>query len=293
MTSCTFSDRFKNCTFKEYLPNQPPFKIGKFRYGTMVYYYYDVYVASSLEHYGEWSQLEIDFMCDLLDPGDTVIDAGTFIGTHTLAFGNKVGTNGRVLAFEITKESYYCLVGNVIINNLYKAEAFNVALGKEDGKIDVLVLEDVHTINNYGATGSISHSPIDKRYLSDANVKQIEMRSLDSFDLGKCKLIKIDAEGMSLDILEGAKETIKRCKSCVFTEVDTPPPGKSIVDVEGNQKLIDFVRKFDYNVYDATSPLFNPNNYFKNPNNIFPNIVSFAVFCCPKDWNITGLPKLA
>lgn len=294
MTSSKFSNRFKDCAFREFLPNQPPFKLGKFRYGTMIYYYYDVYVASSLEHYGEWSQLEIDFMCELLDPGDTVVDAGAFIGTHTLAFGNKVGINGRVLSFEVTKESFYCLAGNLMINNLYKTEAFHIALGKENGMLDVIVMDNVNCINNYGATGSLNHSPIDKQYVSEINTKKIEMRSLDSFNLAKCKLIKSDVEGMGLDILEGAKETIKRCKPCIFTEVDPPPlTGKSITDVGENRKLIDFVHEFDYNVYDATSPLFNPNNYFKNPTNIFPNIVSFAFFCCPKNWKIAGLPKLA
>ena len=293
MTSCKFSDRFSNCAFRNFLPNQPPFKLGKFRYGTMIYYYYDVYVASSLEQYGEWSQLEIDFMCDLLEPGDTVVDAGAFIGTHTLAFGHKVGSNGRVLAFEPTKESYYCLAGNLMINNLYKADAFQLALGKENGILDVIIMGDVNHINNYGATGSIEHAYIDAQYISKNNTKKVEMRSLDSFNLDKCKLIKGDVEGMGLSILEGAKKTIKKCKPCIFTEVASPTDGKSIAEIAENRKLIEFITGFGYAVYDATSPLFNPNNYFRNSKNVFPGIVSFAVFCCPSDWKIAGLTKLA
>jgi FkbM family methyltransferase len=276
---------------KNTLPNQLPFKLGKFRYGTMIYYYYDVYVSSSLEQYGEWSQLEIDFMCNLLEPGDTVVDAGAFIGTHTLAFGHKVGPPGKVFAFEAAKESFYCLAGNLMINNLYKADAFQLAVGKEEGVLDLVSIGDVNHVNNYGGQGALEYSPI-KGEIAKESMKKVEMRTLDSFNLNECKLIKIDVEGMSLDVLKGAKNTIEKCRPCIFTEVDSPI-GKHITDVEENQKLIAFMRNFGYNIYDATSPLFNPNNYFKNPNNIFPGIVSFAVFCCPDDWDITGLPKLS
>jgi FkbM family methyltransferase len=218
-------------------------------------------------------------MCSLIEPGDTIVDAGAFIGTHTLAFGQKVGFDGRVLAFEPTKESFYCLTGNIMINNVYKVEAMQIALGKEEGILDLVSVGNVNKPNNYGGLGSIDYSTNETTYIT----KKVKMKALDSFNLTECKLIKIDVEGMSLEVLEGAKNTIEKCRPCIFTEVD---------DFKHQKKLIKFMKNFGYNAYDATSPLFNPNNYFKNPNNIFPGIVSFAIFCCPNDWNTTGLPKL-
>jgi FkbM family methyltransferase len=271
-------------------PNQPPFVFNTFRYGVMIYYYYDIYVSGSLEQYGEWSQLEIDFMCNFLEEGDTVVDAGAFIGTHTLAFSRKVGITGKVYAFEPTKESFCCLAGNLMINNLYKTEVFQLALGKRNGILDLIDIGNVTSIDNYGGIGAVEYHPSWGKAHKD-RIKKVEMRTLDSFNIDQCKLIKIDAEGMSLDVLKGAKATIKKCRPSIFAEVDEPEPGSgiSIEEVTQNKKLIEFMKNFGYNVYDATSMLFNPNNYFNNSNNIFGNTVSFAVFCCPKDWNIEGL----
>lgn len=46
----------------------------------------------------------------------------------------------------------------------------------------------------------------------------IEMRTLDSFDLQNVDFIKIDCEGYENHVLEGARETLLRCKPCVIVE---------------------------------------------------------------------------
>lgn len=46
----------------------------------------------------------------------------------------------------------------------------------------------------------------------------IEMRTLDSFDLQDVDFIKIDVEGAQLAVVQGAVETLKRCRPCVIVE---------------------------------------------------------------------------
>lgn len=46
----------------------------------------------------------------------------------------------------------------------------------------------------------------------------IEMRTLDSFALQEVDFIKIDCEGYEHHVLEGARETLARCKPCVIVE---------------------------------------------------------------------------
>ncbi len=45
-----------------------------------------------------------------------------------------------------------------------------------------------------------------------------ECRRLDDFDLEEVDFIKIDCEGYELWVLQGAVETLKRCKPCLIVE---------------------------------------------------------------------------
>lgn len=49
--------------------------------------------------------------------------------------------------------------------------------------------------------------------------------SIDSLDLKRCKLIKIDVEGMEFEVLNGAVETIQRFKPNILVELHTPGHG--------------------------------------------------------------------
>jgi len=73
------------------------------RYGSLRVIDTDFIISRSLTLYGEWAQGEIDLLSLFISSGDVVIDAGSFIGTHALAFAAIVGTSGRVLAFEPRK----------------------------------------------------------------------------------------------------------------------------------------------------------------------------------------------
>ena len=49
-------------------------------------------------------------------------------------------------------------------------------------------------------------------------VENIEIRTLDSFDLTDVDFIKIDVEGFELPVVQGAEETICRCKPHMVVE---------------------------------------------------------------------------
>ena len=49
---------------------------------------------------------------------------------------------------------------------------------------------------------------------------EVELRTLDSFALDDVALLKIDVEGHELAVLEGASETISRCKPTILVEVE-------------------------------------------------------------------------
>jgi FkbM family methyltransferase len=77
-------------------------------------------IGASLEHYGEYSQCEIDFILSFLSDRSVVYDVGANIGYHTTAFATRAQ---RVYAFEPHPGNYALLEKNT--------EAFdNVFLGQ-------------------------------------------------------------------------------------------------------------------------------------------------------------------
>jgi len=272
---------------RKFKPNLPAFTTGQFKNGIFIYYYYDLYIGSSLLLYGEWAQLEIDFLCQFLDPGDTAVDIGAFIGTHTLPFAREVGITGTVYAFEPTLESFYCLAGNIAMNNMYKVKAFNSALGSRRQQLEFPEM-DVAQINNFGAAGCVASI----EYKHTGATRAINTTTLDSFKLKNCKLLKIDAEHMELDVLKGAERTIKRCIPFIYAETSPPiffdeQQKKYTQFNDDTLELVEFMRKFDYAAYYVISSVYNPDNFFLNTNNIFGNTVSTALFFYPKKYTAT------
>jgi len=95
-----------------------------FRYGNILTPQENDLIAKSIQIYGEWAQNEIDTLNFFIREGDSILDVGAFIGTHSLAFSNLTGKNGRVYAFEPNPSSFEYLKkntenkNNIIIENL-------------------------------------------------------------------------------------------------------------------------------------------------------------------------------
>src|SRR5512142_509145 len=88
-------------------------------------------VLNAMRKYGEWGQLEIDALAQFIRTGDRVVDAGAFIGTHTRAFSQMVGSEGMVYAFEPNPETYEYLSENIKLAPHSNIEAYQVALGDQ------------------------------------------------------------------------------------------------------------------------------------------------------------------
>jgi hypothetical protein len=70
---------------------------------------------------------------------------------------------------------------------------------------------------------------------------------------------------MELNVLRGSEQTLHRHRPMLYVENDRP---------EKSPALIEFLQALDYELYWHLPPLFNPDNYFGNPANDFPGIVS-------------------
>jgi FkbM family methyltransferase len=174
-------------------------RLKQCRRGVMMYFANDKYVGRSFDLYGEFSEGEIALFGQILKPGMTVVDAGANIGAHTVYFAKAVGPKGLVLAFEPQPVIHHMLCGNIALNLLHNTRAFNIGLGKEMTGWRPPTI-DYSLGANFGGI-SIETS---------SGGQTVEIRTLDTFNLAACHMIKIDVEGMERDVLIGAEATIAK-----------------------------------------------------------------------------------
>jgi FkbM family methyltransferase len=141
-----------------------------------------------------WEEDFIELMAEYIRPGSAVVDAGAYIGTHTLAMARLVGRQGRVYAFEPQKKVFRELVFNLIENDIHSVTPLRFALGEA-----CRIIEMDSPVNGLEAIVKVGKGG-----------DQAELRTLDSFKLRNVSFLKIDVEGYEDNVLEGARQTIAR-----------------------------------------------------------------------------------
>jgi FkbM family methyltransferase len=223
------------------------------RHGNMLYDRLDVGVGKFLEAYGEYFEDEIDVLRKCCGPGGVVVDAGANIGTHTLALAQIVGPGGRVFAFEPQGRVCQLLAANVALNGIDHVECLRAALSDADGEMPLGNLPANAQANFGGAT------------LTDlAGHVRTPVYALDNFlaDVNRLQLIKLDVEGMELQVLRGAAGLLQKHHPAIYAENNRPAQSTA---------LIAFLKESGYRVYWHLPPHFRADNFYQNPTPLMPN----------------------
>ena len=70
------------------------------KHGSFQFCVNDEFIGTALKEYGEFSEIELSIMSNFIEKGDFVFDVGANIGCFSVPFAKKVGSNGKVYAFE-------------------------------------------------------------------------------------------------------------------------------------------------------------------------------------------------
>jgi len=253
-------------------------KLKDTRYGRMMFNTHDHIIGASLEHYGEWSTAEIKLLRAIVKEGDTVVDVGAHIGTFAVPLAKAAGPSGVVYAFEPQRMVFQLLTGNVALNSLSNVLTFRQAVGETEVAAVQIAALDPEANQNWGAFSIKTASargdgePLrdsDNHVLSELNTvaavlgNTVSQTTIDALKLPDCKLIKVDAEHMEVEVLKGGWNTVTRLRPYLFLE--RHPQSTS----ETMQVLDDLLKSADYAAYYITSPYFSEDNYNKNNNNGF------------------------
>lgn len=124
------------------------------------------------------------------------VDIGAHVGHWSL---NMLDRFQAVHAFEPVAEHRDCFNTNVLPRPSLHLHA--VALGAAPGTVRIKRQADNSGASHVGETG-----------------EPVELRTLDSFGLQDVDLIKMDVEGFEALVIEGARETLLRCRPIVCCE---------------------------------------------------------------------------
>ena len=181
--------RVKNVQF--YLPNYPADYIQR-------------HIADNNSFF---EQTELEFFDKYLPENAVILDIGANIGNHTLYWLTTSPKRAKyVYAFEVIDETYEILKKNIALNGLQnKTTLFNFGLGANDTTASISYM----SFDNIGET-SIQE---------DKNGK-FQIRKLDDVKLNhKIDFVKIDVEGVEIDVINGAKKFLTKDRPLIWVEL--------------------------------------------------------------------------
>lgn len=171
--------------------------------------------------------------------GKTIYDVGAYIGLLTMFFAKKVGTKGKVIAFEPNPESFSKLLINIAAYP--NVTPFNLGLGNKREKLTLVA-------SAYSrATSTVEPTVKQERTTRPYEEWSIQIAPLDTLNsLPPPHFVKIDVEGFEYNVLEGMKNTIVSHKPMICIEINGVTHAIKRRNV---LRILNFLGDFDYKLF--------------------------------------------
>lgn len=232
-------------------------------WGRQIVFDTDVYFWPLLNGSGHYNEGEEKVFERFVKEGDFVLDIGANIGCHSLALGRIVGEKGNVVSFEPQRAMYNALCGSIALNEMWQVHPHMMALGRMQGSIQVQVF-DYAKANSFGSAELVGFAGANDPEMSAF----VPMVRLDDFELSKIQrldFIKIDVEGSEVEVLLGARHTLKHFRPVLYVENDRE---------QRSEELIHLLKELGYQIWLHAPPL---------NEKIFPGVVSVMLLCVPEE----------
>lgn len=175
---------------------------------------------------GHWECWADRVVSAYVRPGMKIVDVGANVGYYTVKWGQMIGADGALHAFEANPEAAQILYENLALNNLHGHVRLHThAAGHGHGTATLRL-----TWSNTGM-GTLRETPMPP---GDVRTYGVAVAPLDDVlsDLSGVDLFKIDVEGSEPAVLKGATKLIERSPNAAFhIEAQTswePETGESI-----------------------------------------------------------------
>ena len=150
---------------------------------------------------GQWEEAETRLFSSIVKEGMTVVDVGANVGYYTLLAARLVGEKGKVFAFEPSPDNFALLKQNVTENGYKNVILVPKAVSDKTATARLMI--------DRASSGGHSLSA----FRDSVDSVEVETVSLDEYFAVRSErvdVLKIDAEGAEMAILEGMHGLLKR-----------------------------------------------------------------------------------
>ena len=235
------------------------------RWGKVKFLLKDEYVGKSLYWYGEYNPDETETILSLAPSGRLCLDIGANIGVISQAL---LACGYDVEAFEPQPELCKILNENlafVVDRKRGDYNTYNVAVGASEGTAKMPKVQ-------YAAKGNFGGLGIGTKSIYGSY--DVPVQTIDSFNYEDVGFMKIDVEGYEYEVLQGAENTIGRCRPIMYIEDDRSEKSRAL------RKMIDLL---GYDIEEHRPTLYREKNFFELKKNVWDrNFASHNLICRPR-----------
>jgi FkbM family methyltransferase len=149
--------------------------------------------------------------------GVVAIDCGANIGVFSVVWGQHMAGWGRLLAIEPQERIYYALCGNIALRNCWNVQALKAVVMDKNGVMSFM--EPDYVVMGGFSSLSFKEDTIIGQDLDASRRTAAQAITIDSLGASRIDFIKLDLEGMEIEALRGAVESIARFKPVLSVEV--------------------------------------------------------------------------
>lgn len=202
------------------------------------YFANDCLSRSSIEIGKMWEPhiLEFTKMYNRLFDLKNIIDIGANFGYHSLFFSREVANKGNVYSFEPQIQNYYLLNRNISHNNINNIITYNNACSDVDENVYMPIIETLSNTNMGDFTPN---------YCS-GNMHVVRAMPIDTINLPRIDMIKIDVQGWEIKVLNGVKNIINRDLPILIVEFEDHQLLKT---GNSSKNLLDVLSDFGYYIF--------------------------------------------
>jgi hypothetical protein len=204
-------------------------RLWKGPYGWQIYPAGEMNQIMHTKHYGFYCDhnkiLEmVDILKSRAKNKPLFIDCGANIGNISMGVRHFMGEGVEIHAFEAQKTIAQMMTGSIALMSWGNVIVHNVAV--TDGNITEIEVPR-YNYSLYGQYGSVElgkEAPFKNTDMTIGIQHQmlsydiVKGRSIDSYEFPEVDLLKIDIEGMEIQALRGARDTIQRCRPIMIME---------------------------------------------------------------------------
>jgi FkbM family methyltransferase len=141
----------------------------------------------------------------LLKPGDTAVDVGANIGSHSIMMSRRVGDQGRVYAFEPVARTAWLMRENLALNRASNVRLFDAAVSESPGTVEMHLYDQRYSAWN--SIGSANFDGIEPIETVEVTAECLD-HAMHELSVSRIHFLKIDVEGFEIDVLRGARRLL-------------------------------------------------------------------------------------